>query len=596
MSTSRKITLNSQCDNCLSISLSIETKIQNHPLTLFGKFITFICDFCGKEGKSMPYLCGSTCGFWAHLNCASFPRMVKHMRHKHPLILTNSIMEDHYEHRVCQLCVKHVDKNLGVYYCSSCDYVAHLDCATDKKGIDENFTWKSKGKETTESINMPKWERTKLKYQLEIKRSYHEHNLKLTDELENYEICDGPPLKVKFIDHPLTLFGKLISFTCDCCGKDGNSMPYLCGRNCGFWVHHNCASLPRMVKSIRHKHPLNFTNSIEADDSEQRLCQLCVKRCSRCDYVAHLDCAMNKEDMDETFMQKFKRKYPIESIIMLEYEDLKIKHFGHEHDLKLTKELENYEICDGCIQPIFPPFYSCAQCNFFLHKSCVELPTKMRHPLHQHPLILRLRRPKLGMCNACSCLSNGLTYVCNACNFSLDVSCSLIPERLTHDGHKHPLIFSSSTSTEKCSACNSESKIFRRSRYEFTLNFKCATLPHTVKYEQHEHLFTLHYTVEDNSGEYYCDIYCDYPAHPHCIFGYAKIDKEDFRNIKFGVTCTYYIHQHPLTLVRETMDQPLCDECGKPCHALAYQCTSCDFNIHQNCFTRWENDMIDFHP
>lgn len=80
------------------------------------------------------------------------------MRHKHPLILTNSIMEDHHEHRVCQLCVKHVDKNRGVYYCSSCDYVAHLDCATNKKGIDENFTWKSKGKETTESINMPKYE------------------------------------------------------------------------------------------------------------------------------------------------------------------------------------------------------------------------------------------------------------------------------------------------------------------------------------------------------------------------------------------------------------------------------------------------------
>ena len=99
---------------------------------------------------------------------------------------------------------------------------------------------------------------------------------------------------------------------------------------------------------------------------------------------------------------------------------IEIKHFSHEHDLKLIKELENYEICDRCIRFIFPPFYSCAQCNFFLHKSCVELPTKTQHPLHQHPLILWLRRPKLGMCDACLCLSNDITYVCDACNFSLE--------------------------------------------------------------------------------------------------------------------------------------------------------------------------------
>ena len=90
---------------------------------------------------------------------------------------------------------------------------------------------------------------------------------------------------------------------------------------------------------------------------------------------------------------------------------IEIKHFSHEHDLKLIKELENYEICDRCIRFIFPPFYSCAQCNFFLHKSCVELPTKTQHPLHQHPLILWLRRPKLDMCDAFLCLSNGFTCV-----------------------------------------------------------------------------------------------------------------------------------------------------------------------------------------
>ncbi|KAK7848406.1 hypothetical protein CFP56_005034 [Quercus suber] len=148
---------------CVLFSLSIETEIHNHSLTLFGKFITFICDLCGKEGKSMPYLCDSIiCGFWAHRKCASLPRMVKCMRHKHPLILTNSIKDDHSEHRVCQLCVKHIDTNHGVYYCSTCDYVAHLDCATDKNGMDENFMRESKGKKPAELTNMLKFEDLEL--------------------------------------------------------------------------------------------------------------------------------------------------------------------------------------------------------------------------------------------------------------------------------------------------------------------------------------------------------------------------------------------------------------------------------------------------
>ena len=63
---------------------------------------------------------------------------------------------------------------------------------------------------------------------------------------------------------------------------------------------------------------------------------------------------------------------------------------------------------------------------------------------------------------------------------------------------------------------------------------KCATLPQTTWYNQHEHPFTLCYTPEDNSGEYYYDIYeeerdpkqwfyyykdCNFPAHRGCIPG-----------------------------------------------------------------------------
>jgi hypothetical protein len=54
-----------------------------------------------------------------------------------------------------------------------------------------------------------------------------------------------------------------------------------------------------------------------------------------------------------------------------------IKHFCHQHDLKLIDELLiNNEKCDGCMHPVFPLFYTCSQCIFFIHKSCVEVPQK----------------------------------------------------------------------------------------------------------------------------------------------------------------------------------------------------------------------------
>ena len=134
---------------CASLRFIPGAETHDHQLTHFREFISFTCDFCGKEGMGMPYLCG-ICGFWVHRTCASLPRMLKHIRHKHPLNLTYSLKDNYSKHRLCQFCVKKVDTNYGVYYCSSCDYVAHLDCATDENGIDENFMQESKGEEPTE--------------------------------------------------------------------------------------------------------------------------------------------------------------------------------------------------------------------------------------------------------------------------------------------------------------------------------------------------------------------------------------------------------------------------------------------------------------
>ncbi|XP_075635969.1 uncharacterized protein LOC142608143 [Castanea sativa] len=520
------------------------------------------CTGCG-EAIMGSCICCRQCSFRLHNSCAKLPRELQLPIHdKHPLVLREKTDHDMgtYKCNHCNLVCQHF-----FYHCTLCKFVLAVKCASSLQSI----------------------------------------------------------LEVEIHDHPLVLVQGSNSFTCDFCGKKGEDMSCLCAL-CGIWFHRKCAFLPHMVKHIRHKHRLNLTKSLKTDQSEDRLCQFCVKKldtnygiyyCSSCDYAAHLDCAMHKDGRELIFNWKSKDEEPIESSTKVGEDKIeipiKIKHFSHVHDLKLTDQLENYEICDGCIRSIFPPFYKCAQCSFFLHKSCVELPHEKQHPLHNHMLTLSSTRPRLALCDACKLLTNGFTYKCYECwAFQIDVSCSLIPEKLTHVGHKHSLILSSTTLDENCSACNYEMKIFRCTKGEFTLDFGCATLPLKVKHRQHEHLFSLQYTAEDISGEYYCDIceeerdskfwfyYCDecsFPAHPKCIFGeFLNSKHRDCRNIKFGITYTSDIHQHPLTLARKTMDHDSCDKCGKFCNEVAYECATCNSIIQVEGLPNCEISLMDF--
>ena len=556
--------------------MELQHFIHKHPLIInefpensmsYGERLDFIvfkimpsCTGCGEAIVGSCVCCGQ-CKFRLHNSCAELPHELQLPIHaKHPLVLREKAYHDEgtYKCNYCNLVCQHF-----FYHCPLCKFVLDVKCASSLQSI----------------------------------------------------------LKVEIHDHPLALFQGSISFTCDFCGKKGKEMSCLCAL-CGIWFHRKCAFLPHMVKHMGHKHPLILTKSLKTDQSKDRLCQFCVKRldtnygiyyCSSCDYVVHLDCG-TEYGKELTFTWESEDEELIESTTRVGKDKIEIlkeiKHFSHGHDLKLTNELENYEICDGCIRPIFPPFYKCAQCSFFLHKSCVELPHEKKHPLHSHMLTLKSKRPMLVLCDACKLFTNGFTYGCNICEFELDVSCSLIPERLTHVGHEHSLILSRTTMDESCSACNYETKIFHCTKCEFTLDFGCATLPITVKHRQHEYLFTLQYTAEDKSGEYYCDIceeerdskfwfyYCDecsFPAHPKCIFGeFLNSEYRDCRNIKFGSTYTSNIHQHPLTLARKTMDHDVCDKCGKFCNEVAYECATCNSIIQVRGLPNCKTSLMDF--
>ena len=280
---------------------------------------------------------------------------------------------------------------------------------------------------------------------------------------------------------------------------------------------------------MRHKHLLHLTHSsLEFHQPDTRFCQLCVQKvdtryglyyCSRCDFVAHLNCALLRENKEEEFKDVDEVPELDESVDSATYTVKESKvgkdgteiateiiHFSHVHNLKLTNEVLTNKKCYGCVRAILSPFYGCAMCGFFLHESCAKLPNKIQHPLHQHQLTLSpkplynsyyktrpfynsyyntislrphslLRTPYFARfdyasisplhhteimikdvivdCYACKRSCNGFNYVCEKCKFSLDVPCSLIPESLNHHGHAHRLTLSSTGSKENCSCCDS---------------------------------------------------------------------------------------------------------------------------------------------
>jgi hypothetical protein len=465
----------------------------------------FHCEGCGEGVFGFIYYCTVGCFFYLHKSCAKQPQDLQQypLHPQHPLILTTTI--PHPLER-CYFCNQYILKGFA-YNCSHCNFNLHFKCTSIP------FT-----------------------------------------------------VKPEFHDHPLNLLRKAVSFTCDACGKEDKDMSYLCLR-CPLMVHLKCATLPLTLKHVSHHHALNLTESSQLDQSHRPICRICVKKvetdrvyyCSKCNFVAHLHCATREEYTEEI-------KQPLESTGILEDEDSElegssdslayvvkkiktgedkieiaeeIKHFSHEHDLKLTEEeLQSDEKCDGCMHPIFPhPFYSCTKCRFFLHKSCVELPKTKRHPLHPHPLTLLAKA--IGFyCQVCGLMDHydRFTYYCEQCNFHTDVQCGLISDILIHDGHKHQLILSRTPYEEKCSCCDKEGRVlFKCADCEFILDVRSATLPHSVRYRHFEQPFKLCYNVEDDSDdENYCDIceearnpihwfyYCAYLnlfAHPNCILG-----------------------------------------------------------------------------
>ena len=86
----------------------------------------------------------------------------------------------------------------------------------------------------------------------------------------------------------------------------GDCAPYQCyTRN--LLVHKKCISLPRTFKIKRYHHLLSHTYSLEENEFRKWDCKICHNEvnaehgsynCSNCNYVLHVNCAIDVADLD----------------------------------------------------------------------------------------------------------------------------------------------------------------------------------------------------------------------------------------------------------------------------------------------------------
>lgn len=242
-----------------------------------------------------------------------------------------------------------------------------------------------------------------------------------------------------------------------------------------------------------------------------------------------------------------------------------LKFCGHEHLLRLQEDVVTGvdSKCYVCKKPVIGTLvYTCTRqddinCqSFYLHESCLELPTQINHRMHKrHPLKL-LFRPYC-MCDVCG-NNVEFSYACQIrdCDFDVCVFCTF---EFTHFSHpKHPLILIEFAVSE-VEACDSQ--VIGSPTYtcssdtdsdweSFYLQKSCAGLPTLMNHNKRHHN-VLNLSHEGNQE-------------PN----------------KRPLTLRHESHQeHELTLIETFM----CDACWEEAEDSVYVCTTCRFCIHSTC-------------
>ncbi|KAF5729989.1 hypothetical protein HS088_TW20G00359 [Tripterygium wilfordii] len=396
--------------------------------------------------------------------------------------------------------------------------------------------------------------------------------------MENQGSCDH--------HHPLTFRAKIDHSLSDklfsCCGKSLSSGQVYGCINCNYFIHDDCADLPREFNYSFHVHPLKLF--CQLDELAEFECVACHQRrygfsyqCVPCKYKLDVDCAMN--------------------ISTKTFEDFEQIHYPHHrHPLTLCDKDDGEVYCSLCNRQCSGPTQECSLCRFFLHKSCAEI-QEMNHYFHPHTLKLRKNFIQWHLCDACNQEHRGFSFQCRDCAFNIDSECALMAtvkpegcEQIQHRLHGHPLTLCEKDIGDniKCYQCNRQclSQTYECQRCLFYLDQSCAELNESF-YGQHPfhpfHTLTQLQLVTrfichacnntcENSPAYKCTSkFCDFILDVHCasLTPYIKIDT----------------HEHLLYLFENFGIEPNCKRCNSPCQfgESIFRCVVCDYNLHFLC-------------
>ncbi|XVE96055.1 hypothetical protein REPUB_Repub02eG0188400 [Reevesia pubescens] len=395
-----------------------------HQWTLLSRLMSFICDFCGTDGDRNPHLC-TTCNLVVHKKCMSLPHTIKITRHHHPISHIYSLHQKKFESKDCRICYNEVNIEYGCYSCSvsDCNYIAHVNCATHEE-IWDGTTLSDEEEAPHESLNLitaviKEMTEGEVVIATEIKHEYHDHNLILNlsgDQITNGDCCDGCM--------------RLIS------------IPFYSCRECKFFLHKNCAELPRQKQHPSHMHLLTLTNE------EYAFCNACHRyhhgfsyKCGKyCEFKIDIQCSLLSDTLS---------------------------HPSHEHLLFL--DYNNHESCSGCPDKNARQAYRCVKrCGFTLDFWCSTLPNVAWYKYDKHPLILTYNNDDFDLnqlyCDICEeeRHPNHWFYSCEKCDTSVHTKCVLgalpfikLESTYMHKSHPHPLTFVNNIwNCPRCNICN----------------------------------------------------------------------------------------------------------------------------------------------
>ncbi|KAG8479285.1 hypothetical protein CXB51_029086 [Gossypium anomalum] len=353
---------------------------------------------------------------------------------------------------------------------------------------------------------------------------------------------------------------------CEECGGKISGTAFTCTL-CNVWKHISCAD--KLNSDLPHEivHPLHLQHRLQLiwRYEEDFICDKCLYVstagyryiCSSCDFNLDLTCASSAsaqlpKDQEPLRFKDGKRKT--------------ISHYSHFHEMSFFKYRkvndEDYD-CFWCEKHLLPSegYFGCRICKFYLHQVCSDkIPRRLFHSFHpKHPLRLTYTHDSVfysllfplddvkSKCNACLKESRGdsPSYVCEMCSFYLDFHCAKLSPSLKLDCHHHLLTFFKyfikkgdrwdSYCKAYCKACGKDcggASVYRCVPCDFSLHLKCV-VSSSAKHKYHRHPLMMELLKEDDSEEYYCDVYenkrnpkdpvCTFISHIQCVLDQDKV-------------------------------------------------------------------------